>query len=477
MLFNSFVFILLFLPLTLAAYFGLNKLGAHKAAKLALILASLIFYGYNEPKYVLVILSSIALNYGCYRLMLAKPQWNRWIVFLGVAANLALLGYFKYFNFLLLNINRLAGTSFDYLHIALPLGISFFTFQQISFVVDAGRGDCRCGNVLDYILFVTFFPQLVAGPIVTHDEILPQLEDPENRSPKAENMVKGLRAFAIGLAKKVVIADSFGKIVALGYQDVAGLNTIMACLTILSYTIQIYFDFSGYCDMATGIGFMFNVELPMNFNSPYKAATITEFWKRWHITLTRFLTRYVYIPLGGNRKGKKRTYLNVFIVFLLSGLWHGAGYTFLLWGLLHGIANVLTRLLDRFICRVPKWTCWCVNFAFLNITWTVFRAESISQAMMLISRVFAGGFVVSDDLQYQLRQMMLVDIPSNYVQFRLVVLGYCALAMALALFTPNTNERIRRRGATVWNLIGTVLLVVLSVLSLSGVSTFLYFNF
>ena len=476
MLFNSFVFILLFLPVTLAVYYGLNKLGQYKAAKLSLILASLVFYGYNEPRYVPVILGSIALNYGCYRLILAKPRWNRGVVALGVAANLALLGYFKYFDFLLMNINALAGTSFDYLRIALPLGISFFTFQQISFVVDAGKGTCRCENVLDYVLFVTFFPQLVAGPIVTHDEILPQLAAPANRGPRAENFVRGLRAFSIGLFKKVVIADSFGKIVALGYQDVASLNTIMACLTVFSYTVQIYFDFSGYCDMASGIGWLFNVELPVNFDSPYKAATITEFWKRWHITLTRFLTKYVYIPLGGNRKGTGRTYWNIFLVFLASGLWHGAGYTFLLWGLLHGIANVLTRVFSEGIRRIPRWICWCVNFLFLNLTWTVFRAESISQAVTLLGRVFSGGFVVSDDLQYQLRQMMLVDIPSNHLPFRTVVMGMCAMVMAVALFAPNTAALVRRKGS-VWNLLGTVVLFVISLLSLSGVSTFLYFNF
>lgn len=477
MLFNSFVFIFLFLPVTLLVYYGLNKLGFGKSAKVSLILASLIFYGYNEPKYVIVILSSIVLNYSCYRVISAKPDWNRTVVSLTVIANLALLGYFKYFDFLLLNLNQLAGTSFDYLHIALPLGISFFTFQQISFVVDAGRGDRRCDNVVDYVLFVTFFPQLVAGPIVSHDEILPQLASQENKSIRMENIVRGIRAFSIGLFKKVVIADTFGKIVAYGYQDVAALNTIEAFMTMLSYTIQIYFDFSGYCDMAYGIGWMFNVELPLNFNSPYKAVTITEFWKRWHMTLTRFLTKYVYIPLGGNRRGTVRTYWNIFLVFLISGLWHGAGYTFLLWGLLHGIANVLTRIFSNAIHRIPKWICWNVNFIFINLSWAVFRAESISQAFTLIGRLFSDGFVLGDDLQFQLRQMMIVDIPCISLPFRTVVVGYTALVMAVALFAPNTSELVRKEKNGVLSLLGTVLLFAVSVLSMSGVSTFLYFNF
>ena len=275
--------------MTLLVYFGLNRLKKYNAAKLSLVLASLIFYGYNEITYVFVILSSILVNYlGC--VMLRRFTWFRKaIVVIGVIANIALLGYFKYFDFLLENINALTGSEFSYLNLALPLGISFFTFQQLSYLIDAGRGQCTSHSFLDYILFVTFFPQLVAGPIVSHDEMLPQFASRENKKMDADNFSMGIQAFSIGLFKKVMVADNFGKIVTYGYGHIHVLNSIEAILTILAYTIQIYFDFSGYCDMATGIGLMFNIKLPVNFDSPYKARTIVEFWKRWHKTLTRFL--------------------------------------------------------------------------------------------------------------------------------------------------------------------------------------------
>lgn len=199
-------------------------------------------------------------------------------------------------------------------------------------------------SFLNYVLFVTFFPKIIQGPIALHYEIIPQFDDEKNRKINSENMAKGIMAFAFGLAKKVLIADLFGNVANIGFENVAELNTLTALITMFAYTIQIYFDFSGYCDMATGIALMFNIKLPMNFNSPYKATTITDFWKRWHITLTRFFTQYVYIPLGGNRKGKIRTYINVLIIFLLSGIWHGANYTFIVWGILHGVGSVITRI-------------------------------------------------------------------------------------------------------------------------------------
>lgn len=476
-LFNSYEFIFLFLPATVFVYYFFNRIKKYTLAKASLILASLFFYGYNNVFYIGVMLSSILVNYLCYLLIQRHQKRKKMIVAAGVIFNLALLGYFKYFDFLLLNLNMLAGTQFDYLDIALPLGISFFTFQQISFLLDSGAGTCRCADFIDYMLFVTFFPQLVAGPIVTHDEIIPQLESKENKTIDASNLMKGVQAFSIGLCKKVLIADFFGKIVAFGYQNIPNLNTLEASLTILAYTIQIYFDFSGYCDMATGIALLFNVQLPANFNAPYKATNIIDFWKRWHITLTRFLTRYVYIPLGGNRKGTTRTYINILLVFLISGFWHGAGYTFLLWGLLHGIANVFTRVFMDAINKVPRWICWCFNFAFLNITWTIFRAESMAQAVELICRVFSGGFMISDDLQYQLRQMMIVDIFSQDVPFRFVLTGFSAAAVLGTLCCRNTNEIINRQSKSIWMLAGCCILFVLSVMSLAGVSTFLYFNF
>lgn len=477
MLFNSYIFILCFLPLTLLVYFSLNKLNQYTAAKLMLVIASLIFYGYNEITYIFVILSSILLNYVACVLLKRYPQWRKQIVTIGVVANIALLGYFKYFDFLLENINALTGSGFDYLNIALPLGISFFTFQQISYLIDTGRGECSTHSFLDYILFVTFFPQLVAGPIVSHDEMLPQFASKENKHFNYDNAVRGIQAFSIGLFKKVIIADNFGKIVTYGYSHISSLNSLEAILTILAYTIQIYYDFSGYCDMATGIALMFNIELPMNFNSPYKAKTIVDFWKRWHITLTRFLTKYVYIPLGGNRKGQIRTYINIFIVFLVSGFWHGAGYTFIVWGILHGLANILCRLCQKWIEKIPGGINWVVTFVFLNLTWVVFRAENLGQVGQLLKRVTAGGFSINAELTETLLQPTLISVPAQILPLLLVIIGYTILLFGVSVFGKNTNEIISISKPSIFSLVYSYCLFIISILSLSGVSTFLYFNF
>lgn len=477
MLFNSYIFILCFLPLTLLAYYGLNHFQKYRAAKLSLVIASLIFYGYNEITYVFVILSSILVNYLACVMLRRYPRWRRTIVAVGVIANLALLGYFKYFDFLLENINAIFGSDFSYLNLALPLGISFFTFQQLSYLIDAGRGECASHSFLDYILFVTFFPQLVAGPIVSHDEMLPQFASKENKQPNGSNLAAGIQAFVIGLSKKVIIADNFGKIVSYGYGHIPTLNSLEAILTILAYTIQIYYDFSGYCDMATGIGLMFNIHLPVNFDSPYKARTIVEFWKRWHKTLTRLLTKYVYIPLGGNRKGTVRTCGNILIVFLVSGIWHGAGWTFIVWGALHGIANVLCRLCNKTIEKIPGWINWILNFLFLNLTWIVFRSERIDQAWKLLCRVTSGGFGINAELTETLLQPTLISLPAQFIPFRWVILGYTAIALAVSVFARNTHEIISRRRTDILSLLWTYVLFMISMLSLSGVSTFLYFNF
>lgn len=346
MFFNSYIFIFAFLPLTLLGYFGLQKFKKHTTAKVFLCIMSLVFYAYYNIAYLWIIISSIILNYFGRKILVKQERIKRKVVFIILLlANIGILVYFKYFDFMILAINDLFKTSFNALNILLPLGISFFTFQQLAFIIDSYKNkETMNYSFLNYVLFVTFFPKIIQGPIALHYEIIPQFDDEKNRKINSENMAKGIMAFAFGLAKKVLIADLFGNVVNIGFGNVAELNTLTALITMFAYTIQIYFDFSGYCDMATGIALMFNIKLPMNFNSPYKAITITDFWKRWHITLTRFFTQYVYIPLGGNRKGKIRTYINILIIFLLSGIWHGANYTFIVWGILHGIGSVITRI-------------------------------------------------------------------------------------------------------------------------------------
>ena len=477
MLFNSYIFIFCFLPFILVLYFAANRKKHYDLAKGILICASLIFYGYDEVRYVPIILSSICINYLCYLLLNKYPGYRKPLLISGILANLLLLGYFKYFDFLLENINRFAGSSFDLLHIALPLGISFFTFQQISFLVDASRGECQCKSFMDYCLFVTFFPQLVAGPIVSHDDILPQFTDESNKLPNSQNICVGIQAFSMGLFKKVIISDRFGRIVSYGYGNTELLTSYEALLTILAYTVQIYYDFSGYCDMATGIGLLFNIKLPINFNSPYKARNVVDFWKRWHITLTRFLTKYVYIPLGGNKRGVRRTYINILLVFLISGIWHGAGYTFIVWGILHGLANMVCRFFNTYIQKIPKLICWAANFLFLNLTWIVFRSRSLSQAALLVKRVFAGGLGISEQLRYDMSQISFLDMLNTHIPMRVLLVLCSVFAIVHCVFCKNTHEYIACKKTSIPSLCLCVILFLISVLSLSGVSTFLYFNF
>ena len=309
MLFNSYVFVLLFLPLCVTGYFLLNRFKA-EAANVFLLGMSLWFYGYLNPNYLAIICSSIVINYLLCLMMrrfgkeTSAQGRRKGILILGILINLGILGYFKYADFFISNFNAVFRKDVGLLRIALPLGISFFTFQQISYVVDTYHDSASATDFITYACYVSFFPQLVAGPIVTQDEFLPQFQNPRNRKVNWDNVAHGSYLFVLGLAKKVMIADIFGQVVETGYTVIPDLNSPSAMFFIFSYTMQIYFDFSGYCDMAMGIGKMFNVELPVNFDSPYRAIGIADFWKRWHVTLTRFFTKYVYIPLGGNRKGQ-----------------------------------------------------------------------------------------------------------------------------------------------------------------------------
>lgn len=323
MLFNSYEFIFLFLPITLMIYFTLNRYGKNNIAKGWLVIASLYFYSYFHLSYLYLILTSIIINYFIGNKLNHKnlngKERKTWMI-VGVIFNLGLLGYFKYYDFFVENINTVFRANFTLLHVLLPLGISFFTFQQLSFIIDSYNEKDMKYDFLSYCLFVTFFPQLIAGPIVLPNEMLPQFEDKRNKQVNYENMNRGLYMFSIGLAKKVIIADTIANFANAGFDKMETLNIIEAWMTSISYTLQLYFDFSGDCDMAMGIALMFNIVLPLNFNSPYKSTNIQEFWKRWHMTLGRFMTNYLYIPFGGNRLGERKTLRNLFIVFMASGI-------------------------------------------------------------------------------------------------------------------------------------------------------------
>ena len=476
MLFNSYVFMLAFLPATLLGYFGLGRLTKREFNKAFLVLMSFVFYGYNNPRYVPIILFSILINYALSQGML-RTESRRVrlpLLLLGLALNLGVLFLFKYHDFFALNLNRFLHTNLRLYSLVLPLGISFFTFQQLSYVIDSYRHQVPQYNFLDYSLFVTFFPQLIAGPIVLHSEIVPQFADPQNRHFRSENFAPGLYGFARGLFKKVVIADTFAKAVEAGFASALSLNTAEAWFVALGYTLQLYFDFSGYCDMATGIGLMFNIRIPINFNSPYKSLNIREFWQRWHITLSRFLTNYVYFPLGGSRRGISRTCINLLIVFVLSGLWHGAGWLFLLWGLMHGIMSVLYRLTRTRYDKLHPAAQWLLTFGFVTIAWVFFRATALSDAIGIVKSMFMMNF---GPLRSELTSAFSLPggFHPGYNGIYMMLWYLCSLFGCLVL--PNTYERTMSFKPTYLNAITTVLLLVYCTLSLSGVSVFLYFNF
>ena len=467
MLFNSYEFIFLFLPITFFIYFYLNYKRLTEASKGFLVFSSLFFYSWWNVAYLPIILSSMLFNYiigtSLGKIDKDKPKVSKKaLLVFGIVANIALLAYFKYMDFFIENINFFTDSNIPLLHLALPLAISFFTFQQIAYLVDSYRGETREYDFLNYALFVTFFPQLIAGPIVHHKEMMPQFNKKRNKFKNYENIQKGLFIFSIGLFKKVVIADTFAVWATKGFDVSTTLNFTEAWITSLSYTFQLYFDFSGYTDMAIGAALLFNIKLPINFNSPYKSLSIQDFWRRWHITLSRFLKDYIYIPLGGNRKGEFRTYTNLMTTFLIGGIWHGAGWTFIFWGFLHGIALVIHRIWNKLGFKLWTWVAWFVTFNFVNIAWVFFRAKSWDDALKVLHAMF--DFNMTDS-------------------FNIIALSY-VIVFLFVIFFKNSNEIIKTNFSKNMILFLSSFLFVLSLLQLTNimiqkdkVSEFLYFNF
>ena len=485
MVFSSYIFVLLFLPVTVTGFFLLSCIFPQNQIVLGyLTLMSLIFYGYNNICYVPVIVSSILVNWAVSRLFYKNlPVSGKCILLLGLLFDIGLIFYFKYTNFFLENMNALFRRSYELKEIVLPLGISFFTFQQISFLVDSYRKETAGYHFLEYTTFVSFFPQLVAGPIVMHDEMIPQFRDVSKRKYNPDNLVVGIQMFTFGLFKKVLLADTFAKAVAWGFTNFETATAGDFIVVMLSYTFQIYFDFSGYSDMATGIARMLNIELPINFDSPYQSYSTREFWRRWHITLTRFLTRYVYIPLGGNRKGANRTNANILIVFAISGLWHGANWTFVLWGILHGIFNVAERLIDKYYAKVNPVLQWIYTFGVVNVLWLLFRSESVEQWTIMLKRiVLFGDTNISDGM------LSCFALPEYSLGFRILhlqkyynavrgcgMLLLLLFAVVCCLGFPNNFRRRYRASIATMMLSGMIMIWCL--FSMSSESVFIYFNF
>jgi len=467
MLFNSNEYIFLFLPIAFFVYFYLNSKRLTVASKAWLVFASLFFYSWWNIAYLPLILISILFNYTISNLMIeynAKKKSyfsKKFLLKIGLLFNIGLLGYFKYADFFIENVNVIFNSNVELLHLALPLAISFFTLQQVAFLVDSYEGLVKERDFLNYTLFVTFFPQLIAGPIVHHKEMMPQFNNIRNKVKNYKNIALGLFIFSIGLFKKVVIADTFAIWATDGFDNALSLNFFEGWATSLSYTLQLYFDFSGYTDMAVGAALLFNIKLPINFNSPYKSTSIIEFWQRWHITLSQFITSYIFVPLV--KLFKKPTFTSmmmaIFIATLISGLWHGASWTFIAYGALHGIALVINHIYKKYKLPMSKFWGWFLTINFVNISFVFFRAKDLDSAMKVLNGMF------SLDTTFNL----------NYVELMIIFIG-----CIVVLFFRNSVSYLNKKfDFSVMQMLIFVIFVSVSILVMrvGKTSEFLYFNF
>lgn len=520
MLFNSHIFIFIFLPIVLIGFYLIGSRAHHRVATAWLVLASLIFYGYWRVEYLWLILFSMFFNYGLGIYIAGEKETHKKKIYLsiGVVVNLSFLGFFKYANFFVDTVNYLGDSNYHLEKIILPIAISFFTFQQIAYLFDAHRGETREYNFMHYALFVTFFPQLIAGPIVHHKEMLPQFAKEKIYKFSSHNLSIGITIFFIGLFKKVVIADSiapFSTSIFNASQSGVEISFFYGWVGALSYTFQLYFDFSGYSDMAIGIGRMFGIILPLNFHSPYKAVNIIDFWRRWHITLSRFLRDYLYFPLGGNRKGKTRRYVNLMITMVLGGLWHGAGWTFVFWGFLHGAYLCINNLFRKFrekvlghdlkeTTKAGMWLSRIVTFLSVVVAWVFFRAESFDSAVNIVKGMFgANGYAMPEKFirGFGILADYLTTIGVDFEVTKIIsskgIFPALLFLTLLVWLAPNTQQIMNRENPGLdtydnmrtdyngvflfianksWAIIIAIIASV-SVLYLTRLSEFLYFQF
>ena len=524
MLFNSYGFILFFLPICLLGYFLLGRKGGSRLAFAWLAGCSLLFYGAWNVAYPFILLGSVGFNFFLGQRLAKKggnPFSRKMLLGLGIGGNLLLLGYCKYVNFFIESISSFWSPNFSSLQVMLPLAVSFFSFQQIAYLVDSAQGKTEAHTFLDYLLFVSFFPKLTAGPIVTYGEMFPQLTRPDICRFRPENLAVGLTIFSVGLFKKVIVAEQAARYAnPLFGAAFNGVSTSFfeAWGGVLAYSFQIYFDFSGYSDMAIGLARMFGFVLPENFNSPYKSRSITEFWRCWHISLSNFLKRYIYIPLGGNRLGSIRKHLNLMITMVLAGAWHGAGWTFVVWGGMHGAFLVINNIwhgwhqaiasrwrvlrggaYDRFACLV--------TFLAVSVAWVFFRAENMATSFSVLGSLFGRhGFAMPYDFQEKLNAFLKIGdlLAALGVPFtsahgllekkQLVLLALMGGAVSLL---PNTQQIMElakpglnitasplpgRLGFARWRpnnifLLITLVLFLVSFLTITQKSEFIYFRF
>ena len=495
MLFSSYEFIFAFLPISFFVYFYLNSKRLTTAAKAWLVFTSLFFYSWWNIMYLPLILISILFNYTITNTMIEYDKSRRKyfskksLLHAGLLFNIGLLVYFKYMDFFISNTNTIFGSDIELLHLALPLAISFFTLQQIAFLIDSYEGLVKEKNFLDYTIFVTFFPQLIAGPIVHHKEMMPQFANVRNKVKNYKNIAIGLFIFSIGLFKKVVIADTFAVWATQGFDVATTLNLFEAWATSLSYTFQLYFDFSGYTDMAIGAALLFNIKLPINFNSPYKATGMIDFWQRWHITLSNFITTYIYTPIvrSFDRLTFHKAMFATVITFLIAGLWHGASWMFIIFGGLHGLGLIINHYWKKRKIKLNVVLAWFITFNFVNITFVFFRAKEWDDAVKVLGSMFSlDNIVLPDKLENKLSFLSNYGIEfgawaggisgSNYTAIVIILAFLVILIFKNSIQIVKLNEKFNPTRIKALYF-GFLLAISILYMYASTHTEFIYFNF
>ncbi len=484
MQFNSYIFTLCFMPLVTMLYFWANKRGK-TAGKILLLAASVVFYTNFDFAAATVMAISLAINFLFAKAMERSDgvRLRKIAAAVPVIVNIMLLAAFKYTDFAIANINGFFGTEYALKQLVLPVGISFFTFQQIAYVVSVYQREIGAADLLDYLVYILYFPKILMGPLAEPADFIAQINDPTRKKVNWDNLVQGVQLFSFGLFKKMMLADVFANAVSWAFANEAAATSMDWILVMLFYTFQIYFDFSGYSDMALGSSRMLNIDLPINFDSPYKALSVRDFWKRWHISLTKFFTRYIYIPLGGSRKGKLLTCVNTFAVFLISGLWHGANWNFILWGAAYGLLMIADRLFEKQQEKLFVPVRWMASFSIVNVLWLLFRSGSISQWKGILRQIL---FFRSTNFSDELAKVFVLP-ECGFIENLLHIGGFAAsvrgfwmfvfllLALGICLVPENSCKNLQKVSAA-FVLLAAVAFVW-AVLCMGGESVFVYFNF
>lgn len=513
MLFNSYEFIFIYLPILVFTMYLLSKFKNFNLTLGALVFFSLVFYAYWNPLYLLLLIPLAMINYylAYWIIKISEKKYysfNKILLIFGLTLDISVLCYFKYMNFFIGIYSDISRTEIHHLNIILPLGISFFIFQKIAYLIDAYRGEVKNKSLLNFLFFVSFFPQLIAGPIVHHKDIIPQLDNKDALKISSKNITLFITIFSIGLSKKILFADNISQFSSPIFNSISNgyaPNFLEAWIGALSYSMQIYFDFSGYCDMAIALGLLFGIKLPLNFNSPYKSLNIIDFWRRWHMTLSKFLRDYVYIILGGNKNGGVRRYINLFITMLVGGFWHGANWTFIIWGALHGLFLIVNHTW-RFVTTNKKYFefnniifkifSFAITYLSVVIAWVFFRSENINSAIVMIKSMFLFNEIslpigLAGKFQFFSQQKInfhgVTELGLQEAVISLVILHLIVFTM------PNTQEiigyyEITNKKSNIilkylnwkpnlkWCLI-MVILTMFTILKVSAVSEFIYFQF